>query len=945
MLQVYTFPPLKTVPNSSPITDPKWLRAAIFLCTQQGNRGLQMFRANNGSEPEIRRGIWYTYDEHKHVKWKGPQGMRVFIPCFELSILHVKHLAIRRYLMNLPKVYEPGVYEPNTYALWENANAFAPTGKGDPYSIVMPPPNANGNLHIGHALSFGLEDLLVRYYRMKGRDAVLVPGADHAGFETWVVYEKQLQQLGKSRFDFSREKLYSMVWDYVEARRGDMELQLRAIGVGASWDDAVFTLDKKVIETVHETFHRLWDEKLIYRGERIVNFCTKHQTSFADIEVVYKEVPGKLYYIAYPLLDRVGEIIVATTRPETLLGDTAIAVHPDDARYKELIGLTVQVPIVRREVQIIADDSIDPNFGTGAVKVTPAHDPLDFEIGERHKLPIITVIGSDGKITAEASRDFAGRTVDEARQGVVNMLESEEQIRKVEDYSHKVGHCYKCGTIIEPLIKDQWFLKVRTLADEAIKSIEAGKVKFTPKSKGKLVVQYLKNLKDWNLSRQIVWGIPIPAFQNVNDHNDWIFDTRVDEPTIEVDGKTYRREEDTFDTWFSSGQWPFITTDYLTDGKLKRFYPNDLMETGADILYAWVSRMIMLGVYRTGKVPFKEVYLHGLVLDEHGQKMSKSKGNVISPMESIAEYGSDALRLGLVMNRTAGMNQAFSTATVVAGRNFCNKLWNIARFIEPQLKDLGDAKPKPETLADHWVMWKLDEARNTIDDFMEKYRFSEAADVVYHTIWNDVADWYLEASKQQPNPGVLTWVLETSLKLAHPFAPFVTETIWTTIEGERGLLISSPWPKKPTYDRIAAEEFERLKDLVVETRFVAKELTGSKQTLLYESDSLIADNVDVIKRLAGLEAVTFAEKPEGLRIAVPNREAWLKVAPEVLYEHQGKLEARLAETKQRILQLEARLSNENYVKQAPKKVVDETRTELETLRGLETRLGRELEVL
>lgn len=847
--------------------------------------------------------------------------------------------------MKLPKVYEPGVYEPNTYALWENSGAFAPTGKGKPYSIVMPPPNANGNLHIGHALMADLEDILARYYRMKGHDVAYIPGADHAGFETWVVYEKALNEQGKSRFDFSREQLYSMVWDYVEAQRGNMELQLRALGTSCSWDDLVFALDKKVIDVTYDTFRRLWDDGLIYRGERIVNFCTKHQTSFADIEVVYKELPGKLYYIAYPLLDKLGEIVVATSRPETLLGDTAIAVHPDDPRYKDLIGMTVQVPIVHREVPIVADEGIDPSFGTGAVKVTPGHDPLDFEIGERHKLPVVTVIGFDGKITAEASHEFAGQTVDEARGGVVNMLQSEELLKKVENYTHKVGHCYKCGTVIEPLVKDQWFLKVRSLADEAIKAIEAGKVTFTPKNKGKIAVNYLKQLKDWNLSRQIVWGIPIPAFQNENDHTDWIFDTRVDQSTIEVDGKMYRREEDTFDTWFSSGQWPFITTDYLTDGKLKRFYPNTVMETGFDILYPWVCRMIMLGLYRTGEVPFKDVYLHGLVLDEKGQKMSKSKGNVINPMESIAAYGSDALRLGLVMNRTAGMNQAFSTATVVAGRNFCNKLWNIARFIEPQLESLGQAKPKPATLADHWILYRLDEARKSIDDLMKQYRFAEAADTVYHTVWNDVADWYLEASKQQPTPSVLSWVLETILKLTHPFAPFVTETIWTTIEGERELLIGSPWPKKPVYDRIAAEEFERLKELVVETRYVATELPGAKQTLLYENDSLVADNADVIRHLAGLETVAHVERPEGLRIAVPNREAWLKVTPDVLYEHQGKLEARLATCKQRILQLEARLANENYVTQAPKKIVDETRGELETLAELQRRLGRELEVL
>lgn len=846
--------------------------------------------------------------------------------------------------MKLPKVYEPGVYEPNTYAMWEKANAFAPTGKGDPYCIVMPPPNANGNLHIGHALSFDLEDMLVRYHRMKGRDAVLIPGADHAGFETWVVYEKELQKQGKSRFDFSREGLYNQVWDYVAARRGDMELQLRALGVGASWDDLVFTLDKKVTDTVYETFKKLWDEKLIYRGERIVNFCTKHQTSFADIEVVYKELPGKLYYVNYPLLDRVGEIEVATTRPETMLGDTAIAVHPDDERYKDLVGTTVQVPIVHREIPIIADEGVDPNFGTGAVKVTPGHDPLDFEIGERHNLPIITVIDFDGTITAEASPQFAGQTALEARENVINMLQADEQLKKVEEHPHKVGHCYKCGTVIEPLVKDQWFVKMKPLAEPAIAAIEKGDIKFTPKSKGKLILQYLKNLKDWNISRQIAWGIPIPAFRNAEDHNDWIFDDRVDQEFIEVDGKKYIREEDTFDTWFSSGQWPFVVTDYLNKGKLSKFYPNSVMETAFDI-YHWVARMIIFGLYRTDKVPFDDVYFHGLVLDEHGQKMSKSKGNVISPLESIAEYGSDALRLGLIMNRTAGQNQAFSTATVVAGRNFCNKLWNIARFIEPVVENLGTTKPAPLSLADHWIMYRLDDARKNIDELVEKYRFAEAADTIYHTIWNDVADWYLESSKDQPNKSVLEWVLETVLKLAHPFVPFVTETIWTTIEGDRPLLINAPWPKKPEYNQIAAEEFERLKELVVETRFVAKELPGGKQTLLYENDSLVADNVDTIKRLAGLEAVTHVEKPEGLRIAVPNREAWLKVTPEVLYEHQSKLEMRLATCKQRILQLKGRLANEGYVKNAPKKVVDETHAELETLRGLEARLGSELEVI
>lgn len=848
--------------------------------------------------------------------------------------------------MKLPKVYEPDQYEPTIYALWETSGAFAPKGTGEPFSVIMPPPNANGNLHIGHALDMNLKDILVRYQRMRGRDAIYIPGADHAGFETWVVYEKELQKQGKSRFDFSREKLYQQVWDFVSARRGDMELQLRALGTSASWDDLVFTLDEKVVSTVYDTFKKLWDDELIYRGERIVNYCTHHQTSFADIEVEHREEHDQLWTIAYPLLDRVGEIHVATTRPETLLGDTAIAVHPEDERYKELIGQRVQIPVIKREILIVADDAVEREFGTGAVKVTPAHDPTDYEIGQRHDLEAITVIGHDGRMTEAAGRQFVGLDSLVARKRILAALQAEDALKKTEDLKHAVGHCYKCGTRIQPLLKEQWFLKVQPLAQRAKAAIEQGEIEFTPASKGKLVTQYLDNLRDWNLSRQIPWGIPIPAFQNTEDPSDWIFDERVEEETISVDGKIYRREEDTFDTWFSSGQWPYIVTDALEDnGKLKRFYPTDMMETGSDLLDRWISRMVMLGLYRTDQVPFKNVYMHGMVLDERGQKMSKSKGNVINPMEIVSAYGSDALRLGIIAKRSAGQNQAFSTASVVAGRNFCNKLWNMARFIEPHISEYQGSTPDPKTIADHWVIARLEAARIAVESHLEGYRFAEASDTVYHTVWNDVADWYLEASKLDPNPSVLTWVLETCLALAHPFAPFVTEAIWTTLERNKTPLISSPWPTQATFNEIASAEFEQLRSLVVEARFVANVLPGGKQTLIYGSDSLIADNEELVARLARLEAVKHTEQPSGLRLAVPNREAWLEVTEAVLYEHQSKLEVRLAETKKRIDALQARLANANYVAQAPAQVVKETRTQLEEQESLFKRLSRELEVL
>ncbi len=555
-------------------------------------------------------------------------------------------------MTSLSKTYEPNQYEPNTYALWESSGAFEPTGVGEPYSIVMPPPNANGDLHLGHGLTAALQDILIRYHRMKGRDTIYIPGADHAGFETWVVYEKELNKHGKSRADFSREELYTQVWDFVSKKRGSMELQLRALGVSAAWDHLVFTLDKKVVSTVYQTFKKMWQEGLVYRGERIVNYSTAYQTSYADIEVNHKTVKGTLWNIAYRLADGDGEIVVATTRPETLLGDTAVAVNPTDQRYASLIGKKVVVPIVNREVPIIGDESVDASFGTGAVKITPAHDPNDFEIGKRHNLPRIQVIGFDGKMTAE-TKYYAGFEIDEARKRVLAALEADDLRRGEKTIEHTVGFDYKSDLPIQPLVKEQWFIKVQPFAERAIKVIEDEEIMFFPSGKKKVILQYLRNLHDWNISRQIPWGIPIPAFHNVEDPTDWIFDERVQQEIIEVNGKRYKREEDTFDTWFSSGQWPFVTTDVLQQGDLSRFYPTDMMETGHDLIDRWVARMIMLGLYVTDQIPFKHVYMHGMVLDEKGKKMSKSKGNVINPMDLIAQFGSDALRMGIIANRSA----------------------------------------------------------------------------------------------------------------------------------------------------------------------------------------------------------------------------------------------------------------------------------------------------
>lgn len=853
--------------------------------------------------------------------------------------------------MELASKYQPSQLEPTIYAMWEKSGVFNPSGEGEPYSIVMPPPNANGNLHIGHALTVSLQDLLARYYRMKGRDVAYIPGADHAGFETWVVFEKHLAKQGRGRHEFSRDQLYQMVWDFVAKERGNMELQLRALGVSCSWNDLVFTLDEKVIKGVYQTFKKLWDDGLVYRGERIVNYSTKYQTSYADIEVDNKEVEGVLYKIAYPILDEVGELVVATTRPETMFGDVAIAVNPEDDRYKKFIGKEVILPLTNREIPVIADEYVDPEYGTGVLKITPAHDPNDFELGQKYQFEPIKVIDFDGTMI-NVPAGFVGLTVDEARKKTIAALEAQELLRGSETIKHVVGFDYKSGLPIEPMIKDQWFLKVRPLAERAKQALVDGQIKFYPESKKRVLIQYLDNLRDWNLSRQIAWGIPIPAFQNSENCDDWIFDDRVDQKELEINGKIYYREEDTFDTWFSSGQWPFLTTDYLENGKLARFYPNNLMETGADLLDRWVARMIMLGLYMTDKVPFEEVYMHGMVLDSNSQKMSKSKGNVVNPMEIIGEYGSDALRIGVISNRSAGQNQAFSTSSVVAGRNFCNKLWNMARFAQSKIDDnfkveyLDGVTAVSE--ADNWILIRLNQAIKQVEDNLANYRFAEAMETIYHFLWSNVADWYVESAKTNLNPQLLAYVLESCLKLAHPFAPFTTEAIWQSLPWREDLLIKQSFPESNqiVVDSTKANAFDDIIKIVEETRYLNASLPGHKKyDLIYVSDELIANNRKLIKHLANLKDVIQQDNPVGIRIANTAHNCWLKVDAETLYRHQSDLEVRLLETRAQAAKLAQRLENQAYLAKAPAKLVDESRSQLKQTEELIARLEKELEVL
>ncbi|HEX9595191.1 MAG TPA: valine--tRNA ligase, partial [Candidatus Saccharimonadales bacterium] len=780
--------------------------------------------------------------------------------------------------MKLPKTYEPAKYESTTYELWEKSGAFEPGQGKNTFSIVMPPPNANAPLHIGHALTNAVQDVMVRYHRLKGDSTLYLPGADHAGFETWVVYEKQLNKEGKTRFDFSRDELFAQVWDFVAQNRGTMEQQVRAMGASVDWSRYTFTLDPHIVSTAYDSFKQMWDDDLIYRGERIVNYCTVHDTSFSDIEVEHIPSDTKLRYIKYPLTDGSGQIEVATTRPETMLGDTAVAVNSKDKRYKDFIGKTAKLPLTHREIPILGDEAIDMEFGTGAVKVTPAHDQTDFEIAERHDLPAISIIGFDGKITGEAPAKYRGMDVNTARQAVIEDLKAGKLLSKEEDYQHTVSVCYKCKNLIEPLLKDQWFIRMRPLADKAIEAIKADRIRFYPANKKTHAIRYLENVRDWNISRQIAWGIPIPAFRSVDNPDEWKFDTRVDQEMIDIDGQHYTRDPDVFDTWFSSGQWPYATLKFPDGHDFKRFYPTSVMETGGEIFNQWVLRMIMLGLYRTGQVPFKEVYIHGHVLAADGTKMSKSLGNVLNPMEVIEEHGSDALRMGLISGRTAGSSGAFSSDKIVGARNFANKLWNIARFTESILGDkFSLVEDEAKTPADHWWLKRYNQGLKTITTHLDEHRYSEAYETLYHLVWNDYADWYLEASKAELNKDMLAEGLKNLLILAHPFAPFVSEAIWQTLEWTEGQLITQRWPKPGKPDKKLSQEFDRLKDIIVEIRELKAALKLRENTLYHKGDKTVEDNKQLLIKMGKVVDVKQVESGAGLHLSQAEVHAWLDV--------------------------------------------------------------------
>ncbi|MEI8232162.1 MAG: valine--tRNA ligase [bacterium] len=759
--------------------------------------------------------------------------------------------------------FDHKIVEKDIYEAWEKSGAFAPNpkAKGKPFTIVLPPPNASGKMHMGNVLMIAIEDLMIRYHRMKGDPTLWIPGTDHAGFETQITYERELKKQGKSRFEFDRETLYQNIWEFVQNNKSQIEGQIKQMGASVDWSRYTFTLDPQVVSTVYATFAKMHKEGLVYRDNYMVNYCPKCGTTFADLEILHEERVGKLFYVKYkiskqPTANSLQQeyVVVATTRPETIMLDTHMAVHPDNPKTKHLIGAKVINPLSGKEMEIIADSFVDPEFGTGIVKLTPAHDKNDYEAGKKHGLPMIVGIGMDGKMTSEAGK-YSGKSVFTARKEVVEELQTLGAIEKInEKYDASVAVCYKGGHDIEPMILPNWFVKVESLKKPALEAVESGAVKIYPEWRKVTYTKWMEEMHDWPISRQVVWGIRIPvwylvksqstnsqilksggnlniqvtflnknkevikgtvgelletySFEEIRDGLQTLIAPAGAESIVssEKPGEGYLQETDTFDTWFSSGHWPLVTLKYPDSEDFKKFYPTSVLETGWEIIRFWVSRMIMFGIYLTSKPPFEEVYLHGMVRAADGKKMSKSLGNVINPDEYMEQYGVDALRMGLIAGTATGKDFSFPKDKIVGYRNFGNKLWNVARFYLMMQEKSGitnlkflNSQMEGLTESDKAIIEKLNITITTVDDLLSKFRFAEAGDTIYHFMWDEVAAIYLEEVKGREDLGVALAVLRhiilTGLKLLHPFMPFVTEAIWKEMPRKHDeMLIVTRWP-------------------------------------------------------------------------------------------------------------------------------------------------------
>ncbi|MCX6725214.1 MAG: valine--tRNA ligase [Candidatus Saccharibacteria bacterium] len=861
--------------------------------------------------------------------------------------------------MKLPKLYEPSQYETDIYAMWEKAGVFEaqPDKEADRFSISMPPPNATGHLHVGHALGIALQDTMVRYNRMQGKDVLWLPGTDHAALATNAIMEKRLADEGTNKHEIGREAFVDRLKEFIEGSRGTIRGQIRAMGASCDWSRERYTLDSALNRCVNETFVKMYNDGLIYRGHRIVNWDPNLETTVADDEVVHVEETGQFYTFQY------GPFQISTARPETKFGDKYVVMHPDDKRYKQYKhGDTFEAEWINGQVTatIIKDEAVDPKFGTGVMTITPWHDHTDFDIAERHNLDKVQIIDFHGKLMPIAG-EFAGMTIAEGRRLVVKKLNEKGLLVKTEDnYSHSVAVNDRGKGIIEPQIKLQWFVDVNkpvvdwkgkksSLKEVMQAVVRDGDVDIVPARFDKLYFSWIDNLRDWCISRQIWWGHRIPVWYRTNAEDEVQTFAGVQPPEDDQSEGWHEWEQDpdTLDTWFSSALWTWSTLidpslasnfDMSMDDILnaspdfKAYHPTSVLETGWDIIFFWVARMILTTTYMIGEVPFKTVYLHGLVRAEDGQKMSKSKPETtINPMDVIPVYGTDALRLALLSGVSPGNDQRMSIAKITAQRNFCNKLWNIARFVEDKLGDdfVLESHAKATNHADHWLLTKLQQTTDTIASDLENFRFAEAYDKLYHFVWDDFADWYVEASKMELNPQVLAHSLQSILIIAHPFAPFITETIWQTLawQGD-SMLAVAPWPATVKTNPNDAKVFDEIIVVVTEVRSLMTELNLHGSKLYYHNVPFLKENAELIKKLTKLKDVIDVESGLGLQLVQTKYKAWLDVDSSTIKAHQLQLKEQQARLGDVVKSLEARLANKNYVKQAPKAIVDQTKDQL-----------------
>lgn len=873
----------------------------------------------------------------------------------------------------LSSTYDPRQVEQKWYQVWERQNYFHADVDKDkqPFCIVMPPPNVTGSLHLGHAMDNTLQDILIRWRRMQNFNTLWVPGTDHAGIATQVRVEEQLAKEGVAKHDLGREKFLERVWDWKHQYGNRITSQLRLLGASCDWDRERFTMDDGCSRAVREVFVRLYNKGLIYRGNYIINWCPKCNTTISDIEVEHQETVGNLWHLKYPLADGSGHVVVATTRPETMLGDTAVAVHPDDERYKKLIGKKVILPILNRELPIVADEYVDPEFGSGAVKITPAHDPNDFELALRHDLPQVVVIDKDARMTKEAG-PYQGLDRYECRKKIVQDLEEQGFLLETETHRHAVGHCYRCDTVIEPLVSRQWFVKMKPLAQPAIEAVKQGKTRFVPERFTKIYLGWLENIRDWCISRQLWWGHRIPVWY-CQECGEIICSTEDPAECTACGNKRLEQDPDVLDTWFSSALWPFSTLGWPENTpELAHFYPTSVLVTGRDIIFFWVARMIFMSLEFMGQVPFREVFIHGLVLDAQGRKMSKSLGNGVDPIEVIEQYGADTLRFMLVTGNTPGNDLRFHFERLEGTRNFANKIWNASRFVLMNLGDFQPEKVKPRlTLADKWILSRCNQTVATVTRFMEKYELGEAARTLYDFIWNEFCDWYIELvkprlyGKDQESRStaqyVLSFVLGNTMKLLHPFMPFITEEIWQHLPHERETIMLSPWPESSA--ELDYPESEQKMELLMNVIRAIRNIRGEMNVApSRKAEVIIAANSEeaihtletglpYIESLANAGPVkielSLPQKPEKAATAITGGvEIFMPLAGLIDFDVEiQRLEKEMKTVTADLERIERKLANPGFLQKAPTHVVAKEKEKQTELSHKKMAIQERLEIL